>query len=70
MALPNENRTAKVVAVEQAIGKMSPQELAALPALDASDFRVFGTLIAAVYQSCPSRRCWKALNSSGWYLLM
>ena len=45
MALPNENKTAKVVAVEQAIGKMSPQELAALPALDASDFQIFGTLI-------------------------
>jgi hypothetical protein len=43
MALPKENRTEKVVAVEQAIGKMSPQELAALPGLDAADFQVFGT---------------------------
>src|SRR5882672_2608608 len=45
MALPNENRTAKVIAVEEAIGKMSPQELAALPGLDGEDFKVVGTLI-------------------------
>lgn len=45
MALPRENRTAKVIAVEEAIKKMSPQELAALPGLDGEDFKVFGTLI-------------------------
>lgn len=45
MALPRENRTAKVIAVEAAIKKMSPQELAALPGLDGEDFKVFGTLI-------------------------
>jgi hypothetical protein len=44
MALPRENKTAKVVAVEEAIKKMSPQELAALPGLDGEDFKVFGTL--------------------------
>ena len=45
MALPREDRTAKVIAVEEAIKKMSPQELVALPGLDAEDFKVFGTLI-------------------------
>src|ERR1700730_19227656 len=45
MALRKENRTAKVIAVEEAIKKMSPQELAALPGLDGEDFKVFGTLI-------------------------
>jgi hypothetical protein len=45
MALPKENRTAKVIAVEEAIKKMSPQELEALPGLDGEDFKVFGTLI-------------------------
>jgi hypothetical protein len=45
MALPRENRTANVIAVEEAIKKMSPQELAALPCLDGEDFKVFGTLI-------------------------
>jgi hypothetical protein len=45
MALPRENRTAKVIAVEEAIKKMSPQELAALPGLDGEDFKVFGTFI-------------------------
>ena len=45
MALPREDRTAKVIAVEEAIKKMSPQELAALPGLDGEDFKVFGTLI-------------------------
>jgi hypothetical protein len=45
MALPRENRTAKVIAVEEAIKKMSPQELAELPGLDGEDFKVFGTLI-------------------------
>lgn len=45
MALPSENRTAKVIAVEEAIKSMSPQQLAALPALEEEDFKVFGTLI-------------------------
>jgi hypothetical protein len=45
MALPGENRTAKVIAVEDAIKKMSAQELAALPSLDAEDFKVIGTLV-------------------------
>jgi hypothetical protein len=39
-----EKKTAKVVAVEEAIKKMSPQELAASPGLDGEDFKVFGTL--------------------------
>ena len=33
------------MAVEAAIGKMSPQELGALPNLDVEDFKLFGTLI-------------------------
>jgi hypothetical protein len=45
MALPKENRTDKVTTVEAAIGKMSSQELGALPNLDAEDFKIFGTLI-------------------------
>lgn len=45
MALPNENRTAKTDAVEAEIKKMGPKDMAALPGLDADDFRVFGTLI-------------------------
>jgi|SRR5208337_2100284 len=45
MALPREDRTAKVIAIEEAIKKMSPQELAALPGLDGEDFKVFGTLV-------------------------
>jgi hypothetical protein len=45
MALPRENRTAKVIAVEAAMKKMSPQELQALPGLDEEDFKVFGTFI-------------------------
>jgi hypothetical protein len=36
MALPKENRTDKVTVIEAAIGKMSPQELGALPNLDAN----------------------------------
>src|SRR5258708_6227376 len=45
MALPNENRTAKTDAVEAEIKKMGPKDMAALPGLDADDFRVFGALI-------------------------
>ena len=45
MALPNENRTAKTDAVEAEIKKMGPKDLAALPGLDDSDFKTFGTLI-------------------------
>ena len=45
MALPRENRTEKVIKVDEAIKKMSPRELAALPSLDEDDFKVFGTLI-------------------------
>src|SRR6266567_1321578 len=45
MALPGENRTPKVIAIEEAIKKMSSQELAALPGLDGEDFKTFGTLI-------------------------
>ena len=45
MALPREIRTSKVIEVETAIKKMSPQEIAALPGLDDDDFKVFGTLI-------------------------
>jgi len=45
MVLPREDRTAKVIAVEEAIKKMSPQELAALPGLDGEDFKVLGALI-------------------------
>ncbi len=45
MALPRDNKTAKVVEVDEAIKKMSPEELAALPSLDEEDFRIVGTLI-------------------------
>jgi hypothetical protein len=45
MALPREIRTTKVTEVEDAIKKMSPQELSALPSLDNDDFSVFGALI-------------------------
>ncbi len=45
MALPKENRTEKVITVEEVMKKMSPQELAALPGLDGEDFKVFGTFI-------------------------
>jgi len=48
MALPREDRTAKVIAVEEAIKTMSPQELAALPGLDGEDFKVFCTLICFI----------------------
>ena len=37
MALPREIRIAKVIEVENAIKKMSPQEVAALPGLDGED---------------------------------
>ena len=45
MALPTDRNSAKVNAVNEAIKKLSPQELQALPGLDGEDFRVFGTLI-------------------------
>ncbi len=45
MALPREIRTAKVIEVDEAIKKMSPQKLSALPSLDEDDFKVFGALI-------------------------
>jgi hypothetical protein len=45
MALPREIRTAEVIEVENAIKKMSPQEVAALPGPDGEDFMVFGMLI-------------------------
>jgi hypothetical protein len=45
MALPREIKTAKVIEVNEAIKKMSPQELSALPSLDEDDFKVFGALI-------------------------
>jgi hypothetical protein len=45
MALPGDNPTDKVKAVEEAIKKMGPKDLAALPDLEAEDFRLFGTLI-------------------------
>lgn len=44
MALPNELRAEKVVAVQQAMSKMSPDEIGALPPLDADDFQMFGAL--------------------------
>ena len=39
MALPTENPTDKVKAVEKAIKNMGPNDLAALPDLEAEDFR-------------------------------
>jgi hypothetical protein len=45
MALPRENKTAKVIEINDAINRMSPQELSALPTLDEVDFSVFGALI-------------------------
>jgi len=45
MALPREIRTAKVIEVNEAIKKMSPQELSELPGLDEDDFATFGALI-------------------------
>jgi len=44
MALPNPVVAAKVRAVSEAIGKMSPQQLGALPSLDAEDFQLFGAI--------------------------
>ena len=45
MALPNPVMDAtKVRAVSEAIGKMSPQEIGALPPLDDDDFRLFGAI--------------------------
>jgi hypothetical protein len=48
MVLPKEMKTEKVMAINAAITKMTPQELAALPQLDADDFRLFG-IIAQTY---------------------
>jgi hypothetical protein len=45
MALPRENRTPKVTEIDDAIQKMSPQELSALPSLDNDDFTVLGAFI-------------------------
>ncbi len=45
MALPRDTRTTKVIEVNEAVKKMSPTELEALPNLDDDDFKVFGTLI-------------------------
>lgn len=44
MALPKPVDAAKVRAVSEAIAKMSPQEIAALPPLDDEDFRLFGAI--------------------------
>ena len=44
MALPNPVDATKVRAVSEAIGKMSPQEIGALPPLDDDDFRLFGAI--------------------------
>ena len=45
MALPPENSTAKEIAVQEAIKKMSPQELSTLPGLEREDFTAFGMLM-------------------------
>jgi hypothetical protein len=45
MALPLDNSTAKVIAVQEAIKKMSPQELSTLPGLERGDFAAFGMLM-------------------------
>lgn len=45
MALPPVIGTAKVIEVNEAVQKMSPKELEALPNLDDDDFKVFGSLI-------------------------
>jgi hypothetical protein len=44
MALPKPVDAAKVRDVSEAIGKMSPQEIGALPPLDDDDFRLFGAI--------------------------
>jgi hypothetical protein len=44
MALPKEVDAAKVRAVNEAIAKMTPQEIGALPPLDNDDFRLFGAI--------------------------
>jgi len=44
MALPKEVDAAKVRAVNEALAKMSPQELSALPPLDNDDLRLFGAI--------------------------
>ena len=44
MALPKAVDAAKVQAVNEALGKMSPQELGALPPLDNDDLRLFGAI--------------------------
>jgi hypothetical protein len=45
MALPSEIKTDKMMAVQVAVGKMSPQEIAALPSLDDEDLRLFGVVM-------------------------
>jgi hypothetical protein len=45
MALPREIRTSKVIEVQAAIKKMSPQQIGELPGLDDDDLKMFGTLI-------------------------
>jgi hypothetical protein len=44
MALPKQVYAAKVQAVNEALTRMSPQELDTLPALDADDLRLFGAI--------------------------
>jgi len=44
MALPKQVDAAKVQAVNEALARMSPQELDALPPLDADDLRLFGAI--------------------------
>jgi len=44
MALPKEVDAAKVQVVKESLRKMSPQELGALPSLDAEDLRLFGAI--------------------------
>jgi hypothetical protein len=45
MALPKDNPNAQVDAVAAEIKAMGSKDLAALPDLEAEDFRLFGTLI-------------------------
>jgi hypothetical protein len=45
MALPDEIGSDKVNAISEALGKMSGEEIAALPELEGTDYRCFGRLI-------------------------
>jgi leucyl-tRNA synthetase len=45
MALPPETKTEKVINIHTAIGKMTPQEIGALPSLDEQDLRLFGNVV-------------------------